>query len=57
VLFHSSAALALPAGHPGRVGAIREFVWPSGYRTHAEVLRLNDPLPFIRESMNWIRGR
>jgi glycosyltransferase involved in cell wall biosynthesis/predicted ATP-grasp superfamily ATP-dependent carboligase len=57
VLFHSSAALALPSGRPDRLAAIREFLRSSGFRTRPEVLRLNDPGPFIRESMNWIRGR
>lgn len=57
MLFHSPNRLALASGRPDRLGALREFLrsWRSG--TQSEVLRLNDPLPFLRESVNWIRGK
>ena len=57
VLFHSSDRLALPSARPSRLAAIGEFVRSLGTGTQSEVLRLSDPLPFLRESLNWIRGR
>lgn len=57
VLFHSSDRLALPSGRPARLSAIAEFVRALKTGTQSEVLRLSDPLPFIRESLNWILGR
>lgn len=57
VLFQSPAKLALPSDRPNRVGAIRDFLRALGSGTHAEVLRLSDPLPFLRESLLWIRGK
>jgi predicted ATP-grasp superfamily ATP-dependent carboligase len=57
VLFHSSDRLALPTGRPARLAAIAGFIQAMGTGTQAEVLRLSDPLPFIRESLNWILGR
>jgi predicted ATP-grasp superfamily ATP-dependent carboligase len=57
VLFQSSARLALPSGRPARLAAIADFIQALGTGTQSEVLRLSDPLPFIRESVNWIRGR
>ena len=57
VLFHSSDRLALPSGRPSRLASIGEFIRALGKGTQSEVLRLSDPLPFLRESVNWIRGR
>jgi predicted ATP-grasp superfamily ATP-dependent carboligase len=57
VLFQSSDRLALPSGRPARLAAIAEFIQALGTGTQSEVLRLSDPLPFIRESVNWILGR
>jgi glycosyltransferase involved in cell wall biosynthesis/predicted ATP-grasp superfamily ATP-dependent carboligase len=57
VLFQSSAELALSSERPGRLGAIRDFVRSSWYGTHPEVLQVKDPMPFIHESINWIRGK
>ncbi|MDQ6769221.1 MAG: ATP-grasp domain-containing protein [Gemmatimonadota bacterium] len=57
VLFHSSDRLALPAGRPARIATIAEFFRALRTGTQSEVLRLSDPLPFIRESVNWILGR
>ncbi len=36
--------------------AIRQFLMP-GRRVRNEVLRRDDPLPALRESLNWLRGR
>jgi predicted ATP-grasp superfamily ATP-dependent carboligase len=57
VLFHPSNRLALPSGRPARVAAIAEFLRALRTGTQSEVFRLSDPLPFIRESVNWILGR
>lgn len=57
MLFHSPNRLALPSGRPNRLGALRDFIRSCSSETRAEVLRLNDPLPFLRESVDWIRGK
>jgi hypothetical protein len=56
-LRHSDAALSLPPGAPGRLAAVRNFLrlWRPGDRS--EVLRLSDPGPFVRETLDWFRGR
>jgi predicted ATP-grasp superfamily ATP-dependent carboligase len=53
-LRRSPAALALPAGEPGRLRTGLDFLRSPGRN---EVLRLSDPLPALRESLDWIRGR
>ncbi len=57
VLFQPAAKLALPSDRPKRVSAIRDFFRTFGSGTHAEVFRLSDPLPFLRESVLWLRGK
>jgi predicted ATP-grasp superfamily ATP-dependent carboligase len=56
-LRRSDAALALPPGSPSRGQAVLDFLklWRPGDRN--EVLRWSDPLPFVRETADWIRGR
>lgn len=56
-LRRSAAALDLPPDAPGRMAAIREFfrLRPSVDRN--EILRSSDPVPFLRESLDWIRNR
>jgi predicted ATP-grasp superfamily ATP-dependent carboligase len=59
-LTRSREDLALPPKASGKVSALLQFlrVWWPGDRN--EVLRLNDPRPFIHESLNWfaaLRGR
>ncbi len=53
----SAEWLALPPGSPSRWQSVGEFLklWRPGDRY--EVLRLTDPRPFIRETMDWFRGR
>jgi predicted ATP-grasp superfamily ATP-dependent carboligase len=53
-LLRSPAALALPAGEPGRLRTGLDFLRSPGKN---EVLRLSDPLPALRETIDWIRGR
>jgi len=47
--------LKLPPGAPSRWEVLRDFVrlWRPGDRN--EVLRLSDPWPFIRETIDWFR--
>jgi predicted ATP-grasp superfamily ATP-dependent carboligase len=56
-LRHSDGALALPPGSPSRWRAIADFLtlWRPGDRN--EILRLDDPKPFVRETVTWLRGR
>ena len=56
-LRRSRRRLSLPPGAPGRLAAIGEFVAATLGRGRNEVLRLDDPLPFVHETMNWLRGR
>ncbi len=50
----SDAQLALPPGSPSRSAAARDF-----FRRHpgdfSEILRRDDPKPFVRESIDWVR--
>lgn len=45
-----------PNGGGGRLKALRTFILP-GRGTRHEVLRLDDPWPFVRESVDWFRRR
>jgi predicted ATP-grasp superfamily ATP-dependent carboligase len=53
----SRASLGLPPGAPGRWRTLLDFLklWRPGDRN--EVFRWNDPRPFFRETMQWLRGR
>jgi hypothetical protein len=54
-LRHSAARLDLAPGEPGRLGALARFLllWRPGDRN--EILRLDDPRPFLRETAAWFR--
>ncbi len=54
---HSREALSLPAGAPGRLGAVRDFLAGFGPGRRDEVFRWGDPLPALREAADWLRGR
>jgi predicted ATP-grasp superfamily ATP-dependent carboligase len=56
-LRRSPSELALPDGAPGRLRGLADFARAFGPRTRGEVLRLDDPRPFFRETLNWFRGR
>ena len=47
--------LALPVGSAGRARAALDFVRAFAPRNRPEVLRLSDPRPFLRESLDWFR--
>lgn len=55
-LRHPARRLSLPASAPSRLGALAEFLvlWRPGDRS--EILRLNDPGPFLRETVEWFRA-
>ncbi len=56
-LRRSDADLGLPAGSPGRLMALADFmnIFHAGDRF--EVLRMNDPMPFVHESVHWFLPR
>ena len=56
-LRHSAEELALPPDAPTCWQAARDFLrlWRPGDRN--EVLRLDDPAPFLRETFDWFAGR
>jgi predicted ATP-grasp superfamily ATP-dependent carboligase len=56
-LRHSGAELGLPAGSPGRLQALAEFMNAFRAGDRNEVLRLDDPAPFLHESLHWFRPR
>jgi predicted ATP-grasp superfamily ATP-dependent carboligase len=53
----SRERLALPPGEPGRFRTMRDFLalWRRGDRN--EILRLDDPQPFVRETLDWLLRR
>ncbi|MEO5590691.1 MAG: ATP-grasp domain-containing protein [Gemmatimonadaceae bacterium] len=42
-------------GAPGRLEAISRFLRSFGNNAHSEIMRRDDPRPFIRESIEWAR--
>jgi predicted ATP-grasp superfamily ATP-dependent carboligase len=56
-LRRSRAALLLPADAPGRLRAVRDFLAACFRPAEEEVLRWSDPKPFVRETLDWFRGR
>jgi len=56
-LARSRARLRLPDGSPGRVRGLVDFARSFGPGTRGEVLRLDDPMPFVYETLNWVRRR
>jgi predicted ATP-grasp superfamily ATP-dependent carboligase len=49
--------LSLPPGAPSRARAAADFLAALGPGSRAEIFRLDDPLPFLRESLDWLRRR
>jgi predicted ATP-grasp superfamily ATP-dependent carboligase len=56
-LRRSPASLALLPGEPGRLRHLIQFLklWRPGDRN--EILRLDDPMPFLHETREWLHGR
>jgi predicted ATP-grasp superfamily ATP-dependent carboligase len=57
VLRHSRERLALPLDAPGRLRTLANFLATFTGGARSEVLRLRDPWPFVRETLDWVRGR
>lgn len=55
-LTKSRRQLSLPPDAPTRIRAVVDFISSWNPRIHNEVLRLGDPMPFVRESWGWVRG-
>lgn len=55
-LRRSRAALSLPPGAPGRWRVVRDFCTVRWGVDREEILRRDDPRPFLRESVQWLRG-
>jgi len=53
----SRRRLSLPPGMPGRLAALGEFVAATFRPGNNEVFRVDDPKPFVHETLNWICGR
>lgn len=53
----SPEELALPPGSPSRGRALLDFFTGFLPVNRQEIFRLNDPAPFLRESVAWLRGR
>jgi len=59
-LRRSRVALALPPGAPGRLAAVGAFLRScvrTGVRGGDAVFRVDDPAPFVHESVQWLRRR
>src|SRR3712207_9095702 len=56
-LARSPERLALPPGAPGRWRVLRDFVAAGLPHRDSDVLRLDDPRPFVVETADWLRGR
>lgn len=57
VLRHSRERLNLPRAAPGKLRSIGDFVRAFGAGNRQEVLRADDPRPFLREALDWIARR
>ena len=55
-LRYSKRRLELPDDAPGRWRALLDFLIAFRPKTRAEILRLRDPMPFVRETLQWFRG-
>jgi predicted ATP-grasp superfamily ATP-dependent carboligase len=57
-LRHSPAALSLPVDAPDTRRVVGEFLtWRPASRCRFDAWRLDDPGPFLRDSLTWLRGR
>lgn len=55
-LRHSDRRLGLTHGAPGRGRALLQFLGGFHRRSQSEILRWNDPQPFVRETIEWFRA-
>ena len=54
-LRRSKAVLQLPPETPGRMAAVMAFLGHRPFRDWFEVLRWDDPMPFVAETLSWVR--
>jgi hypothetical protein len=54
-LRHAPDRLSLPPDAPTRWEALRAFCSAHPLRQRGEVLRADDPMPFVRETLQWLR--
>ena len=54
-LFHAGSDQHLPAGSPTRLGALMQFLRPSGRPTSYDVMSADDPGPFVHELRMYVR--
>jgi hypothetical protein len=54
-LLKSETQLRLPPGHPGRMATLLEFLRFYRPGMKYEILRSNDPGPFLMEFKEWLR--
>jgi predicted ATP-grasp superfamily ATP-dependent carboligase len=57
ILRRSATALNLPTGAQGRLATLGAFVRSFGPSTRREILRIDDPRPFLREAVDWLARR
>lgn len=57
VLRRSRRQLHLPPGSPTRLRTATSVLWPWRPGERWEILRPSDPRPFVRETVEWLRGR
>lgn len=56
MLRKSAVALSLPPDHPGRWRTLADFLIPRAANRN-ETLQLDDPKPFLIETLEWLSGR
>lgn len=56
-LRRSASALALPENSPGKWQSVLEFIRLSDGADRNEILRLDDPWPFVRETIDWFQKK
>jgi predicted ATP-grasp superfamily ATP-dependent carboligase len=56
-LLHSRADLALPPDTPGILRTMISVLFPWRPNQRSDVFRLSDPVPWLRETRAWMRGR
>lgn len=56
-LRHLPRALGLPPDAPGRGQSVWRFLTTWNPRTRSQVFRAGDPMPFVRETLQWFTAR
>jgi predicted ATP-grasp superfamily ATP-dependent carboligase len=56
VMIRSRASLNLPPNHPGRLRTLWDFCKFGGKNQRDEILRLDDPRPWLLETRRWFLG-